>query len=50
MLPKTSAYYVKCYDGETKWINFLIDGVELLKKYTYIWIKASNSIKNKLDC
>ena len=31
MLPKTSAY-VKSYDGQTKWIYFLIEGDELLKK------------------
>ena len=28
MLPKTSAY-VKSYDGENKWIYFLIEGDEL---------------------
>ena len=35
MLPKTSAY-VKTYDGETKWMNFLTEDDELL---------ISNSIK-----
>ena len=31
MLPKTSAC-VKSYDGETKWMNFLIKNNDLLKK------------------
>ena len=31
MLPKTSAY-LKSYDGETKWMNFLIKDDNLLKK------------------
>ena len=29
MLPKTRAY-VKCYDGQTKWICFLIEDDDLL--------------------
>ena len=44
MLAETRAY-IKSYDGETKWMNFLIEDVEFLKKYTDIWIKVSNSIK-----
>ena len=47
MLPKTIAY-VKSYDGETKWINILIKDDELLKKYTDIWIKVSNCIKENM--
>ena len=35
MLPKTSAY-INIYDGETKWMIFLIKGDELLKKYNGI--------------
>ena len=31
MLSKTSAY-VKSYDGHTKWMYFLIEGDDLLKK------------------
>ena len=39
MLPKTSAY-VKSYDGQTKWMYFLIEDDELLEKYNTIWDKA----------
>ena len=38
MLPKTSAY-VKCYDGQTKWI-FLIEDDDLFKKYKLFGIKS----------
>ena len=48
MLPKTSAY-VKLYDGQSKWINFLIKDDDLLKKYNDIWNKVSNSIKKEYD-
>ena len=36
MLPKTSAY-VKSYDGQTKWMLFLIEDCDLLDKYNTIW-------------
>ena len=42
MLPTTSAY-VKSYDGQTKWMFFLIDDDDLLEKYNTIWDK------NKFD-
>ena len=35
MLPKTSAY-VKSYDGQTKWMYFLIEDDDLLEKYNII--------------
>ena len=35
MLLKTSAF-VKSYDGQTKWIYFLIEGYDLLEKYDTI--------------
>ena len=35
ILPKKSAY-VKSYDGENKWMNFLIKDAEFLKEYTDI--------------
>ena len=35
MLPKTSAY-VKSYDGQTKWMYFLIEDDEFLEKYNTI--------------
>ena len=47
MLPKTSAY-VKGYDGKTKWMYFLIEDDDLLKKYNTIWDKVSADIKQNL--
>ena len=48
MLPKTSAY-VKSYDGQTKWIYFLIEDDDLLEKYNTIWGKVSADIKKEFD-
>ena len=36
MLPKTIAY-VKSYDGQTKWMYFLIEDDKLLEKNNTIW-------------
>ena len=48
MLSRTSAY-VKCYDGQTKWMYFLIEDDDLLEKYNTIWhIKHSADIKKNL--
>ena len=47
MLPKTSAY-VKNYDGQTKWMYFLIEDDDLLEKYNTIWDKASADIKKRI--
>ena len=47
MLPKTSAY-VKSYDGQTKWMYFLIED-DLLEKYNTICDKFSADIKNEID-
>ena len=46
MLPKASPY-VKSYDGKTKWMNFLIEGDDLLGKYNTIWGKFRADIKKK---
>ena len=46
-LPKTSAY-VKSYDGQTKWINFLIKDDDLLGKCNTIWEKVSADVKKNL--
>ena len=43
MLPKTSTY-VQSYDGQTKWMNFLIEDDDLLEKYNTIW-----DIKKEFD-
>ena len=48
MLLKTSAL-VKFYNDETKWMNFLIKGDDLLRKYNDIWNKVSSNIKKELN-
>ena len=48
MLPKTSAY-VKRYDGQTKWMYFLIEDDDLLEKYNTIWDEVSADIKREFD-
>ena len=46
MLPKTSAD-VKCYDGQTKWMYFVIEDDDLLEKYNAIWDKVNADIKKE---
>ena len=48
MLPKTTTY-VKSYDGQTKWMYFLIKYNNLLEKYTTICDKPSANIKKEFD-
>ena len=48
MLPKTSAY-VKSYDGQTKWMYFLIKYDNLLEEYNTIWENVSADIKKEFD-
>ena len=48
MLPKPRAY-VKRYNGQTKWMHFLIDNDDLLKKYNNIWDKVSADIEKEFD-
>ena len=48
MLPKTSIY-VKSYDGQTKWMYFLIEDDDLLEKYNTIWDKVSADMKKEFD-
>ena len=40
---------MKCYDGETKWMYFLIEDDDLLKKYNTIWDKVSPDIEKQFD-
>ena len=47
MLPKMLPY-VKCCDTETRWMYFLIEDDDLLKKYNTIWDKVSADIKKNL--
>ena len=44
MLPKISTY-VKRYDEQTKWMYFLIEDDDLLKKYNASWDEVSADIK-----
>ena len=48
VLPKTSTY-VKCYDGQTKWIYILIEDADLLEECNTIWDKVSADIKKDSD-
>ena len=48
MLPKTSAY-VKSYDGQTKWMYFLIEDDDLSERYNIIWDKVSADLKKEFD-
>ena len=48
MLPKTSAY-VKEYDGQSKWMYFLIEDDDLLNKHNNICNRVSTDIKNEFD-
>ena len=47
-LAKMSAY-VKSYDGQTKWMYFLIEDDDLLEKYNAIWDKFSTDVKKEFD-
>ena len=48
ILPKTTAH-VKRYDGQTKWMYFLLEEDDLLEKYNTIWDKVSADIKKEFD-
>ena len=48
MLTEISGY-VKCYDGQTKWMYFFIKDENLLEKYNTIWDKVSADIKKEFD-
>ena len=47
MLPKRSAY-VKSYDGQTKWMYFLIEDNDVLEKHNIFWNKDNAHIKKNL--
>ena len=47
-LSKTSAY-VKSYDGQTKWMYFLIEDDDISEKYNIFWDKVSTDIKKEFD-
>ena len=47
MLLKTSTY-VKNYDGQNKWMYFLIEDDDLLEKYNTVWDEVIADIKKNL--
>ena len=47
MLPKTSGCVKSC-DHETRWMFFLIEHDQFLKKYNDTWNKVSYSLKRNL--
>ena len=48
MLPNATTY-VKGYDGQTKWMYFLIEDDDLLEKYNTAWDKVKPDIKIEFD-
>ena len=48
MLLETTTYIGSC-DGQTKWMHFLIEDNDLLKKYNTIWDKVSGNITRQFD-
>ena len=49
IMPTKTTAYVKSYDGQTKWMYFLIEDDDLLEKYNTIWDKVSADIKKDID-
>ena len=43
-MPPKMGTYVQCYDGQIKWMYFLIEDNDLLKKYTTLWDKDSTDV------
>ena len=41
MLPLQASAYVKSYDGQTKWMYYLIEDDDLLKKNILFGIKSA---------
>ena len=46
ILPKT---YLKCCDGQTKWMYFMIEDDDLLEKHNTVWDKVNTDIKKEFD-
>ena len=47
MFPKTTTFAIN-YDGQTKWIDYLIEDNNLLEKYNTIWDKVTVDIKKRI--
>ena len=41
--------YVKNYNGETKWMYFMIEDDDILDIHNIIWYKVSTDIKKEFD-
>ena len=48
MLPNTSAYIIS-YNGQTKWMYFLIEEDDVLESFNTIWDKFRADIKKDFD-
>ena len=46
--PPNTSPYVKCYDGQAKWVYFSIEDDDLLEKHNTIWDKVTADIKKNL--
>ena len=42
-------YKSPIYDGQTKWIYFLIEHGDFLEKYNTVWYKASADVIKEFD-
>ena len=48
IMPSKTSAYVKSYNGQTKWMYFLIEDDDLIEKYNTTWDKVSAYIKKNL--
>ena len=48
ILPKRSAY-VRSYDGQSKWMYFLIEDNDFSEKHNTIWDRVSADINKEFD-
>ena len=48
ILPKIGTYVIS-YDGETKWMYFLIEYDDLLENYDTVWDKVSADVEKEFN-
>ena len=48
ILPKIGTYVIS-YDGETKWMYFLIEYDDLLENYDTVWHKVGADVKKEFN-
>ena len=41
--------YAKCFDKDLKYVNLLVNDIEILEKYTEIWNKIKSLIKKEFN-